>query len=79
MTKKRFLSLGKYGEILNIVTSKIELFVIKHKDFRYLAIALKCSILDVAGSLDLPLITFYPCFELFFIKFLVSQVIDRFI
>ena len=36
-------------------TSKIELFMVK--DFQYLAIVLKNFILDVAGLLDLPLIT----------------------
>ena len=46
---------GKYGEVLN--TSKIELFMVKNKDFQYLAIVLKNFILDVAGLLDLPLIT----------------------
>ena len=38
-------------------TSKIELFMVKDKDFQYLAIVLKNFILDVAGLLDLPLIT----------------------
>ena len=38
-------------------TSKIELFMVKNKDFQYLAIVLKNFILDVAGLLDLPLIT----------------------
>ena len=80
MIKINFLALKrKYGKTLNTATSKIELFVIKHKDFNYVAIVLKSSILDVARLLDRPLITFYPCFQFFLIKFPVSQVIDCFI
>ena len=81
MTKSNhFLALKrKYGEILNTTTSKVKLLLVKHKDFQYLAIALKSSILDVAGLLDSSLITFYPCFQISLIKFAVSQIINRFI
>ena len=59
MTKINFIALkGKYGRTLNTVTSKIELFVIKHKDFQYLAIVLRSSILDVTRLLDPPLIRY---------------------
>ena len=45
MIKTIILALkGKYSKTLNTVTYKIELFVIKHKDFPYLAIVLKSSI-----------------------------------
>ena len=77
MEKINFLVLKrKYGRTLNTATSKIELFVIKHKDFSYLAIVQKSSILEVARLLNRPLISFYPCFQFSLIKFPVSQVID---
>ena len=77
MTKINFLALKrKYGKNLNTATSKIELFVIKHEDFSYLAIVRKSTILEVARLLDCRLINFYPCFQFFLIKFPVSQVID---
>ena len=79
MTKINFFELKRnYGKTLNTATSKIELFVIKHKDFKYLVIVLKSSILDAAGLLDRVFITFYPCFPFFLIKFPVSQVVDCF-
>ena len=79
-TKINFLAIKrKYGETLNTATSKVELFMIKHEDYSYLAVVLKSSILDVARLLDRPLITFYPCFQFFLIKLPVSQVIDCFI
>ena len=78
MTKINFLALKRnYGKTLNTATSKVELFVIKHKDFKYLV--LKSSILDAARLLDRLLITFYPCFQFFLIKIPVSQVVDCFI
>ena len=78
--KNDFLTLKReYGEILNTVTTRIELFVIIHKDFQYLAIVLKSSSLEIVGLLDPPLITFFPCFQFFLIKFPVSQVIDCFV
>ena len=78
MTKINFLALKRnYGKTLSTATSKIELFVIKHKDFKYLV--LKNSILDAAMLLDRLLITFYSCFQFFLIKFPVSQVVECFI
>ena len=79
MTKINFLALKRnYGKTLNTATSKIELFVIKHNDFKYLAIVLKSSILHgkVIGS---PFDYLLPMFSVFLIKFPVSQVIDCFI
>ena len=80
MTKRNFLALkGTYGKILKTATSKIELLVVKHKGFQYLAMILKSSISDVTGLLDPPLIALYPCFEFFLTKFPVSEVIDHLI
>ena len=53
------------GGSMAAATSKMERFVIIVNSFQPLTIITKRSILDVAAALDLPLITFYKFWKLF--------------